>query len=145
MDWNDEVTELHEKFNHLFECRPNDEGKMIPVRGIETGPGWKKHILNFLARLEWISANNRTAGINADFKIFQIKEKFGDCCCYVEAGKANDIQERQMQEEVARLEAKCSLTCENCGKLEYDVIKRVNGWIYCVCDECQKNWKSKKC
>jgi hypothetical protein len=148
IDW---IDELHEKYKHLFETYEGEvtdksyyqSGQVL--RGIEVGEGWKRHVKVFLETLEWHTKHNRRDDKDNVIKIFQIKEKFGDCRCYVTAPELiNDM----VQQAVARLEGKCSLTCENCGATgnynkEKDFVEQIsldnsNGWISCLCNKCLK-------
>jgi hypothetical protein len=75
---------LEEKYKHLFEQDRN--GSIL--RGIECGIGWYKHIEKFLDSLEWIRTHNLHLKNDNDeefhrISIFQIKQKFGECICYL--------------------------------------------------------------
>lgn len=133
--------ELEEKYKYFFEQDKNGD----IVRGIECGSGWLNHVERFLKSLEWIATHNLHLSKSINFglelsrwniKIFQIKEKFGECRCYV---NCHELIHDQVSAAVAKLEALCSVTCENCGKLSYDVIQSNGRWIYCLCSECLKN------
>lgn len=134
MEW---YQELEEKYIQLFEV--NSETKK-PIRGIEVGEGWAKHVENFLETLEWHRTHNKQENKENKIKIFQIKEKFGEVRAYLSApDHINDM----IEGAIGRLEGKCSITCESCGKLEYNCIERINGWIVCLCQECMEKNKRK--
>jgi len=118
--------ELEQKYIHLFET--DKEGK--PVRGIECGVGWARHVEDFLKSLEWQRTHN---GGPHEIKIFQIKEKFGQARCYV---TYPDKVGYGVETALGAFEGKCSITCEKCGELQYDCIKNIDGWVYCLCDNC---------
>jgi len=66
-----------------------------------------------------------------DFKILQIKEKWGGLRIYVSTSddKIDDI--------ISYYEAKAEMTCEMCGE---DGKLRTNGWFKTLCDKCYKEW-----
>ncbi|MDY0198404.1 MAG: hypothetical protein RBR68_11385 [Tenuifilaceae bacterium] len=130
---------LEEKYKHLFE--QDKHGSIL--RGIECGTGWYNHVEKFLESLEWIRTHNLHLNNNDSeefhyISIFQIKEKFGECRCYVSHVSSID---NQVSEAVGSLTGKCSITCEKCGKLEYDCIKSNGYWIYCLCSKCYSELK----
>lgn len=148
---------LEEEFKHLFDQSEN--GKIL--RGIEVGKGWERHVVKLLESFEWLRTHNVTID-NPDFdpkrqaevgweptnkasipkpegenviKIFQIKEKFGDARVYWSCD--NPRITNMIEAAVGRFEGKCEITCERCGKLQYDCIRNAkSGWIVCICDEC---------
>ena len=155
MTWNEELEDKYYRFFDVYEGEETERSyykKGQILRGIECSEGWKKPVEQFLKTLEWIEdnydyVNNPKFGIEEDehikikgnkpvIKIFQIKEKFGECRCYV---TGNQNSQGAIDRAVAKLDAICSVTCERCGKLEEDCIRRSNGWIICVCKECFDN------
>lgn len=89
-------------------------------RWIRCGPGWYP----ILARLE-----ERLREIDADYQVYQIKEKFGDLRFYW-SGRNSDAG----RAAVADAQAEAARTCEVCGNP--DDLKVRRGWFRTVCDEC---------
>jgi hypothetical protein len=117
---------LEEQYKHLFD--QNENGKIL--RGIECGKGWEKHVIKLLEDLQFHYDRNKI-----HTKIFQIKEKFGDARVYFSCNKENS--RFMIDEVVGRFEGKCEITCQTCGKLQYNCIRpSKSGWIHCKCDEC---------
>lgn len=138
--------ELEQKYNHLFQTNENG----IPLRGIECGKGWEQHIIQLLETFDWHTKNNiyienpdtnssrkfipKPEGKNF-IKIFQIKEKFGSARVYYSFD--NPRLTDMLATAVGVFEGKCQLTCQDCGKLQHNCIRKSdNGWIYCLCDDC---------
>lgn len=143
MEWYDR---LHNEYINLFETiaskNPEDNGKLIPIRGIECGEGWDRHVENFLKSCIWIQEHNKPLIKLRDkpsIKIFQIKEKFGECRVYAEVQNGSETQQNQLDNAIAKLEGLCSVTCQECGTLQYDCIKSNGRWIFCLCNECWNN------
>jgi hypothetical protein len=105
------------------------------------GSGWKRHVEDFLESLDWHVHHNRKDDKDNEIKIFQIKEKFGRVRTYV---SATDHINHMVQERVAFLEGQCSLTCENCGALEHDILKNIGGWMSSTCKKCNTKRKKEK-
>lgn len=126
--------ELHNKYHNLFDTYEEDNDyhkKGQILRGIECGEGWKHHIINFLEALQYCQENNCKE--DEQIKIFQIKEKFGHVRTYVDGP---DRLMESISQYIGRLEGACDHTCESCGTMGYDMIKKHKGWIHCLCKEC---------
>ena len=128
--------DLEQKYIHLFECNENG----VPLRGIECGNGWLKHIEAMLSIFDWYHldlpplTNEEKENGCYEIKIFQIKEKFGRLRIYFEAPKGiYNILENVVHHTIG----KCELTCESCGKIED--IKPTIGWISYLCKKCKKS------
>lgn len=93
--------------------------------GIEVGDGWF-HILEALAKniTEQIEKNNLK-----NFKVLQIKEKFGGLRFYCRGG--ND----KIQEYVDHAEELSMNTCESCGQLG---LPQNDSWIKVLCQQCKE-------
>lgn len=128
--WNEK---LEQEYLELFET--GETG--LPIRGIECSSGWANHVEKMLGSIKWHIQHNGRLVKNqpAYVKIFQIKEKFGQLRVYY---SSPDELTSIIDNVIAAAEGKCTLTCENCGKLEYDCIKSSGGWVQCLCDECSQ-------
>ena len=147
-------SELEQRYIHLFEVYEGEETersyykKGQVLRGIECGVGWKEPVERLLKSLDFNLKNNcyienpdkssdkkYIKDPDASIKIFQIKQKFGDVRCYAQAN-SKELQ-RHVDMCIAALEARCEYTCEGCGKVGKDFIrKNAHGWIHCLCDDC---------
>ena len=131
MEW---YTELEQKYIELFEVNPVNG---MPVRGIECGKGWAKHVGSFLESLLWHTNHNKIEDKKNIIKIFQIKEKFGRVRVYLTCPEhINDM----IQTALGYLEGQCSLTCEDCGRIgnpDGSELTPTEGWITYVCEECK--------
>ena len=107
--------DLNEKLEPYWAERPVS-------KSVDTGEGWYDLIAKLLDDI---------TAISKDFKIMQIKEKFGGLRFYIVAPgsvlKANLIKEKIYIAEDLSLK-----TCEVCG--EPGEPRRVNGWIRTLCD-----------
>ena len=115
---------------------PDDAGEYEPAlrsllaripdglgRWIGCGPGWYP----ILARLE-----GRLQAIDPDYRVHQIKEKFGTLRFYW-ASRNLDAGEVA----VADAEAESERTCERCGNPGR--LRKRNGWFRTVCDDCAQS------
>ena len=93
--------------------------------GDEVGEGWNTIVLECHRQLKHL---------DSEYKIFQIKEKFGGLRYYFESTFTdNEITYEIMCYAVEEAEARCARTCEVCGA---DGILRINnGWYKTLCDE----------
>ena len=106
--------------------------KSLTMFGIETGPGWKEIVLSYLPKLSKIVKENNIE----DFRIVQIKEKFGTLRIYTR-GSSNE----EIQNLISEMEKICDSTCDRCGSKEG--ILRGNGWVRVTCDECEEKQRIK--
>jgi hypothetical protein len=101
--------------------------------GHECGEGWMTIINDTHRKLKYI---------DPDYKIGQIKEKFGGLRYYYDQSleiSYGDIRREIMDDIVTVAEIKASKTCELCGTCEnkYKVELRIHrGFYYTNCEEC---------
>jgi hypothetical protein len=110
----DDAGEYEVALRSLLERIPDGWGRRIGC-----GPGWYP----ILARLE-----QRLDELDPDYKVHQIKEKFGTLCFYWEGDTSNG------DEIVSRAEAESARTCEFCGGPGHLRSKAV--WLKTLCDLC---------
>jgi hypothetical protein len=118
--------EMLETYPELFGTELSPK-KSLMVFGIEAGKGWKDIVLSYLPKISKIVKENNID----DFRIVQIKEKFGSLRIYTMGNSNEDIKNL-----ISEMEEKCSYTCEKCGSKEG--ILRTNGWVRVICDECEE-------
>ncbi len=70
-----------------------------------------------------------------DYKIHQVKEKFGKLCWYTEGGNQNTRDIEQKYENLS------THICINCGK---PATKTTAGWITYVCNDCYEKIEKRK-
>lgn len=147
MEW---YEELEQKYIHLFEIYEGETTETSyykngdVLRGIECGKGWRKPVERFLESCQWHLDHNATKqkedGVwekdpDAKIEIFQIKNKFGSVRCYAKSN--NKRIDELLDCEIAKLEARCELTCECCGFVgEFEKPGRTS-----CCPECNKKYK----
>jgi hypothetical protein len=111
-----------------------DKRSCMALFGFECGDGWYDLLKEALIEIKAIS--DRNPGI--DFKVAQIKEKFGTLRFYWD-GKD---YERETSEPdsidlaIERAEARSAKECEKCGAQA--TTKRRGYWVYTQCDACDK-------
>jgi hypothetical protein len=99
--------------------------------GLECGAGWKDIVDHTHEKLKYI---------DPDYKIAQIKEKFGGLRYYFDASvEYGSVAYYIMNDIVKAAENEASYTCELCGVqgLSKGVETRVDHyWYYTYCKEC---------
>jgi antirestriction protein ArdC len=99
--------------------------------GLECGAGWKDIIDRTHEKLKYI---------DPDYKIAQIKEKFGGLRYYFDPSfDYGSIQVDIMDDIVRAAEYEASITCELCGACGWgkEVELRIDrGYYYTYCKEC---------
>jgi len=103
--------------------------------GLECGEGWKNIVDHTHEKLKYI---------DPDYKIAQIKEKFGGLCYYYDQSfeSYDDIRREIMEDIVRAAEYEASRTCELCGanKSSDKVEIRVHKYFYFgYCESCANN------
>ncbi len=115
----------------LFGRAPFDPKKTLIAFGFEVSEYW----LPVLEKgFDDIAEIVKEQGL-IDFRITQVKEKFGSlriyCMYYTD----------EIDEVIDRMEEEAETICESCGapgKL------RTDGWMVVRCDKCQANWFEKQ-
>ena len=111
--------DMVEKFHHMF----NDDA----YRGnTSAGKGWVPLITKALEQLDALHI--------PDFKIVQIKEKFGGLRLYVDR-VSEDVYD-EVHKIIGEAEEEAWKTCEFCGTKD-DVEIRNGGWIKTLCGKCE--------
>lgn len=115
---------LYNKYNHLF---IKDEYRAISMFGFECGDGWYRILEQLIDHIDsYIKHKYKDQDFN--FKITQIKEKFGGLRFYFNGGD-------EIIHELTRYAEHMSyFTCEYCGSTT-DVM-RSQGWIVTACKNC---------
>lgn len=98
-------------------------------RGIDIGDGWMPIV---------IELDQRLLELYPDYKIAQVKEKFGTLRFYVEGIPYYEEGTQELTEGtklIGEAEGKTMTTCENCGA---PGVPRYGGWVKTLCDDCDK-------
>ena len=95
--------------------------------GFAVGDGWFLLIENLSKKLEALILELPETR-RSDFRITQIKEKFGMLRCYM------FLCTPEMDKIIQEAEAQSTKTCERCGRP--GEIKENNYWLKCQCDVC---------
>lgn len=118
------------KYKKLFNCKEN----LVHDFGLQCDDGWYPLIEEMLGKIVKTKPGK-------DFKVVQIKEKFGGLRVYVN-GHTKEI--RDIIDEYADLSYQ---TCEWCGKNKEDhpyedvKLRRRTGVIKTLCDKDYSSWK----
>ena len=83
------------------------EGRDKPVLGFYIGPGWYQIVADLIDRI---------TSVTTDFKIEQVKEKFGGLRFYYITGDLDDLDVSAIRAYVIAAENKSFETCEETGK-----------------------------
>jgi hypothetical protein len=94
--------------------------------GIECGDGWNGLLDDLCSRIEDIL--EETPELKKDFKICQIKEKFGGLRFYVYGASEKICNTIDLFQELSYN------ICERCGN--NGNCRKIDGWIYTLCDKC---------
>jgi len=97
--------------------------------GFEIGNGWLQVFKKYLPELSKEILDNELK----DFKIVQVKEKFGSIRIYTQ------YTTEGVETIINKIEAECETTCEECGSPEGKF--RQDGWLRVLCDKCEANRK----
>ena len=92
------------------------------VPSIDVGHGWAELVLE---------CHRRLIDFDANYKVLQIKEKFGGLRYYFMP--SNPAFTRTMYLKISDLEKKSYLTCEICGNPGNLRTRRPNGWMKALC------------
>jgi hypothetical protein len=119
-------SEIIQKYPELFGEPPYDPKETLICFGLEVSPKWLPTLDKGFQQMAEIVKKEKLD----DFRITQVKEKFGGLRVYsrYSIDEIDKIIER-MEEEVEHI-------CEKCGSLEGKL--RTDGWMRVRCDECEK-------
>ena len=100
-----------------------------PFWGFEHGPGWAKIIERGLGIIKnwqenWSGDKKNNPYSIDNFKVTQVKEKFGSLRFYTYGG------DEKVHGLIAMMEAMCEITCEECG---LPGVINTDGWAKCLC------------
>lgn len=99
------------------------------------GEGWADLVSDLVDDLE---------KVDPDFKVVQVKEKFGGLRFYVdyyisseetESGSNKEARQKYIRSLVSAAEAKSYLICEDCG--EPGSTSSIGYWIVTLCENCK--------
>ena len=126
------------KNKELTETINKDDIDIIPwepyeLFGIECGKGWHG-LLNPI--FDYIEKYNKDKDDEHKMQIFQIKEKWGQLCVYL------NFYTDEISKLIDTAEEEASNTCELCGSKE-NVGMAYEGWLTTECHDCMKKWCQK--
>lgn len=111
------------EFPIMFKDMYGDRGQTCLSFGIECCDGWFDLIHNLCKEIQ---AELEKEGQVENFKVLQVKEKFGTLRFYC-SGRTDTIQGL-----IFMAEEQSAVTCERCGKTG---TLRKGGWLATLCDE----------
>jgi len=143
---NEELSKkLFERFDFFYPETPVTESLM--AFGFECDDGWFQIIWDLCEEIEkqlqLQDIDQKQLVINKlkekkEFRVVQVKEKFGSLRFYVESSKKISTD---MYEAITKAEAKSAITCESCGS-KGQLMSR-NGWYKTLCTSCGSKTKYK--
>lgn len=113
-----------DKYPEIFGVRPFDSTTSLMEYGFECGDGWLSILENLFEKISVIVKRDNLI----DFRVVQVKEKFGDLRVYTN----NSNQE--IKDLIRDAEKLCSISCSECGELSSHTTK--GGWISNFCEKC---------
>jgi hypothetical protein len=119
-------SEIIKKYPELFGEAPYDPRKTLIAFGLEVSENWLPTLdKGFQEIADIVKKENLN-----DFRIIQVKEKFGGLRVY----SRYSIDE--IDEIIDRMETEVETICEKCGSTEGKF--RSNGWMRITCDKCEE-------
>lgn len=114
MTWQQELNDKRLADGGWYGCIVND--------------GWKKIVMETDAML---------AFIDPDYKICQVKEKWGELRYYFETNVEYDTIQREIMDAIVRsAESRSRHICEQCGK--FGELRTNRAWIVTLCNTCEE-------
>jgi len=100
----------------------------------ECGDGWFNLLYNLSKQIEKLMNDKK---INKDFRVHQIKEKFGFLHYYT------NFSTNELDDLITQAEEKSIVTCEQCGKKGN--IRDIGGhWCMTLCNSCFNKIKEER-
>lgn len=96
--------------------------------GCIVNDGWKKIVLE---------TDSMLAHIDPNYKICQVKEKWGELRYYFASEIGYDTIERNIMDAIVRsAESRSRYVCEQCGK--FGELRTNRAWIVTLCNTCEE-------
>lgn len=122
------TNKLKDEFPEMYEGIKNEKFRREPIYyGFTCDDGWFDIIRNFSVKYQQY-INTLSPELKQEYKIYQVKEKFGRLVIY--AAPYNDATIRALVEEASK---EASDTCEKCGAKDA-VLRPDIGWVRTLCD-----------
>jgi len=123
-------TEIIKKYPELFGKPPFDPMKTLIGFGFEVNKGWIPILEEGFQKIaDFINKNEIK-----DFRIQQVKEKFGGLRVYC------NYYMDPIDDIIDWMEEECAHTCDVCGSPDGKL--RQDMWMAIRCDSCYSEWKS---
>lgn len=128
---------MEDKFNGIRRRQLQDKYEFLragPIQqdlmafGFECSDGWLPILEELFEKIDEVVKRDNLE----NFKVVQVKEKFGGLCVYVH--NSNE----EIQSLIRDAEKRASQTCEKCGKP--GGLREINGWYRTVCEECYRRF-----
>lgn len=123
-----------EKYPEVFGVMPFDSTTTLMEYGFACGDGWISILEDLFEKISFVVKRDNLI----DFRVVQVKEKFGDLRVYTN----NSNQE--IKDLIRDAEKLCSISCSECGELsshttkggspDRDQAKR--RWVSNLCEKC---------
>jgi ribosomal protein L37AE/L43A len=116
--------DIIKKYPELFGEPPYDPKETLICFGFEVSNAWLPILEKGFREMAKIVKRDEFT----DFKVIQVKEKFGGLRVYT------NYYTDEIDKIIDRMEEQCAHTCEQCGSSEGKL--RQDGWWQTLCDDC---------
>lgn len=113
-----------DKYPEVFGVRPFDSTTSLMEYGFECGAGWTPILEDLFEKISFVVKRDNLI----DFRVVQVKEKFGDLRVYT------DNETEEIKDLIRDAEKLCSISCSECGELSKK--SSTGRWIVNLCTSC---------
>ena len=121
--------EIQEKYAFL---KPTDIRVGLMAFGFECGKGWDKILEKLFSDIDSVL----TPDEKKEFRVTQVKEKFGGLRVYTNFG------DDKIWDLISKAEDESYKTCEECGSKWF--VTQSKGWIVSLCLKCMIKYKIRR-
>ena len=119
---------LIKKYRWMFDIEDKDRRLPFTLFGFECGDGWYKLLAELCRKIDEHAKKN--PDIKKDFRVLQVKEKFGTLRFYATVG------DKKIDEWIEEAEETSGRICEVCGAV--GEMRTIGGWYMTLCDKCME-------
>lgn len=118
---------LFNRFDNMFKERHLDMTQTCMCWGISCGNGWFKLLWELCENIEKVSSKQ--------FRVTQVKEKFGELRFYTRPIREEQSPNKNeaIRKYISQAEEQSAKTCEVCG--EPGSLRKCRGWYFTACED----------